>query len=1069
MRTIRLIAVGALMLIGRTAVACYVQAGPPVTACSGMEVTLAGAGSGVGTLQYTWYPTEGLSDPNVAQPQLVAPAITTTYTVTVTDGSGCTANDHVTVTVLPWPEALLEAGGDVITGVWGGLPGFSHCDGLPQWTFGLTDATDDISGAVRTVDPGDGAPVETIAHGGTFTHTYEAGSHTLTYTITLPGGWTTTQQYVAHVGTTPAQPVVSTNSPVCTGQVLSVSTAAVPGVSYTWTGPNGFTSTQPTFVLPGANPGMAGTYTITPRKGNCTGPATAVQVNVVVPPVLSVQPASAEVCAGESVSLQASGATNYQWTQGSQNLGTADHIDLQPAATAYVVVTGESNGCTSNTVVPVVVHPLPVVNIPALPALCDQAVPTPLAATPIGGTWSGPYVSEAGIFTPQPAATGAFALEYAVTDAYGCTGGQQVMAVVQSIDEPATAPADMSVCATTAPLQLTGLPANGVWTGDAVDADGSFDPAQPGAYTLTYAVGEGSCRTEDQTAITVHALPTVQATNVPLLCSDQGPQQLQGLPAGGTWAGANVNIAGVFDPVGLPAGDHTAIYTWADAATGCSNSAQAGITVAHLPVAQFTMVPVACAEQMLMFASEAEGSGAQLTWDMGDGHTATGAVTWHAYATPGSYTAQLTAANACGTATDAHAINVLYATTTAAIAHEALAGCAPFTASLTSAAVGDTAITWYWAGGTTTDAVFAHTFTVPGSYMVQLQADGCHTDVATAVVTVHAVPDAMIHVPATPVCVGAPITLHNATTGNTDAWWTLGDGTTSDLASWAHIFAQPGTWSIGLTATDPATGCSSTSAQTMEVPPAPVAVLAVLNDPVCVGDGVQFQQQGQHGVSYAWQFGEGGAGQGSMPTHTYAAPGAYVVSMIATGTGGCMDTASYAITVHGLPESTLTFAPVGNSDLAFQFAAPHGAAAYAWSFGDGGRSALEAPLYHFGEAGEWEVCVEVTNDAGCISEQCELVRVDGPNVVWMPSAFSPDGDGVNEKLLPVIVGANVAAYRFTVLDRWGGVLFETTDPARGWDGTAQGRIMDPGVYVWRLEWRQDGTTHERMGHVTVMR
>ncbi len=1069
MRSARVIAVVALMLIGRAAVACYAHAGPAVTACPGMVIDLPGSGSGVGTLTYTWFPATGLSDPHVAQPHLTVPATTTTYTLSVTDASGCTANDHVTVTVTACPDALLEAGTDVQTTTVNGMPAFVYCDGQPQWAFSLTDATPDLTGAVRTIDPGDGTAPQTIAHGGTFAHTYGSGDHVLSYTIALPGGWSTTTQYLAYVGAAPAPPVVSTNSPVCIGQTLSVSTAAEAGVSYTWTGPDGFTTDQPGFVRPGANAAMAGTYELVTRRGACAGPATALHVEVTAPPVVAVQPVAAEICAGESISLQASGAMTYAWSQGAQPLGTGDAIDLQPTATMYVVLTGESNGCTASTVVPVTVHPLPEVAIAPLPALCDQAVPTVLTATPAGGDWSGPYVDPAGIFTPQPGALGAFPLEYGYTDLHGCSATAQTVAVVQPIGEPATAPPAMALCAGGPPVALNGQPAGGQWGGGPVDEDGLFHPQAPGTYALTYAVGTGSCRTEAHTAITVHALPAVQAVGPPLLCADQGPQPLQGLPAGGVWSGPGTDIAGVVDPGALAPGTHSALYTWTDPATGCGNSATATFAVQHPPVAQFTLPTVACAGELLMFASAIEGTADQFAWDMGDGHTAAGAVAWYAYADPGTYTAQLTAANTCGTASTAHTLQVLHANTTAAIDPDALTGCAPFAVALASASVGDTAITWSWGGGTSTEAVLNALFTEPGSHTVQLTAVGCQTDAATVTVLVHAPPVAAITVEAGPVCTGMPIGLHDATAGTTEAAWTLGDGTTSDLAAWTHAFADAGIWAVQLVATDPATGCRDTAQYALDVPPAPQAAFTVITDPLCAGDAVQFHEQGAHGTMHAWRFGDGGTGQGTAPTHTYAEAGAYVAELVATGTGGCTDTARHAITVHGLPHAGFTHAPAGHSGLAHGFDAAGGAAAYRWTFGDGGSSTLEDPLHHFSAPGEWEVCLEVANAAGCIAVHCERVRVEGPEVVWMPSAFSPDGDGVNEKLLPVIAGGAPAAYRFTVHDRWGGVLFETADPAQGWDGTAHGRTMDAGVYVWTLEWRQGDTAQRRIGHVTVLR
>jgi gliding motility-associated-like protein len=173
--------------------------------------------------------------------------------------------------------------------------------------------------------------------------------------------------------------------------------------------------------------------------------------------------------------------------------------------------------------------------------------------------------------------------------------------------------------------------------------------------------------------------------------------------------------------------------------------------------------------------------------------------------------------------------------------------------------------------------------------------------------------------------------------------------------------------------------------------------------------------------------------------------------------------------VHDLPQAGFTHLPTGHSGLAVHFSATAGATTYHWDFGDGRYSALHDPLHHFDAPGDQEVCLTTTNAVGCANTTCHVVRVQGSDDVWMPSAFSPDGDGINEKLLPVIAMEGLVHYHFSVFDRWGGLLFETHAPTEGWDGTAQSQPMGTGVYVWRLEWSVNGNARAHMGQVTVLR
>ncbi|MFN3876246.1 MAG: gliding motility-associated C-terminal domain-containing protein, partial [Flavobacteriales bacterium] len=93
--------------------------------------------------------------------------------------------------------------------------------------------------------------------------------------------------------------------------------------------------------------------------------------------------------------------------------------------------------------------------------------------------------------------------------------------------------------------------------------------------------------------------------------------------------------------------------------------------------------------------------------------------------------------------------------------------------------------------------------------------------------------------------------------------------------------------------------------------------------------------------------------------------------------------------------------------------------------------------------------------------------------ILAPSAFTPDGDGLNDKYFPRILGMDIAHCRFEVFDRWGRPLYATTTPDDGWDGTMgrAGAAMPQGVYVWLLEAQLPGCEEAvRMaGTVTLIR
>src|SRR5690606_11173638 len=113
-----------------------------------------------------------------------------------------------------------------------------------------------------------------------------------------------------------------------------------------------------------------------------------------------------------------------------------------------------------------------------------------------GGTWSGdPNVSADGYFTPST--QGVFQLIYTVVSPQGCANTDTIQVTV---DPPAAAadagPATL-LCHNAAPVQLTGTPAAGSWSGD-ISIGGLFNPVTVGTFTVTYVAGSGSCTASDQ-------------------------------------------------------------------------------------------------------------------------------------------------------------------------------------------------------------------------------------------------------------------------------------------------------------------------------------------------------------------------------------------------------------------------------------------------------------------------------------------------------------------------------------------------------------------------------------------
>lgn len=87
----------------------------------------------------------------------------------------------------------------------------------------------------------------------------------------------------------------------------------------------------------------------------------------------------------------------------------------------------------------------------------------------------------------------------------------------------------------------------------------------------------------------------------------------------------------------------------------------------------------------------------------------------------------------------------------------------------------------------------------------------------------------------------------------------------------------------------------------------------------------------------------------------------------------------------------------------------------------------------------------------------------------MPTAFTPNNDGLNDRLKPFLAGVQ-GLRRFTIYNRLGQVVFNTTSEGMGWDGTFRGVPLDPAVFVWTIEYfSNSGKAQIQKGTVTLIR
>ena len=104
--------------------------------------------------------------------------------------------------------------------------------------------------------------------------------------------------------------------------------------------------------------------------------------------------------------------------------------------------------------------------------------------------------------------------------------------------------------------------------------------------------------------------------------------------------------------------------------------------------------------------------------------------------------------------------------------------------------------------------------------------------------------------------------------------------------------------------------------------------------------------------------------------------------------------------------------------------------------------------YDFSRPGDYEVTQVVSSDFGCIDSITLLVAVETDFYMYIPTAFTPDNDGVNDCFQ--IKGVGYEGYELVVLNRWGNEVYRTSDIDACWDGTFNGKNLPMGAYSWRM-------------------
>jgi len=467
-------------------------------------------------------------------------------------------------------------------------------------------------------------------------------------------------------------------------------------------------------------------------------------------------------------------------------------------------------------------------------------------------------------------------------------------------------------------------------------------------------------------------------------------------------------------------------------------------------------------------------------WDMGDGTILNTANVNYSYLLPGDYIVKMTISGAGACADSTTDTLHVYSSPKAGFFINDSTQCFKnnFFVFTDTSSIYSGAIQYHWDFGdaaTATTKNATHSYAAPGTYTVTLRTDapGACTDQVSYDVTVYPDPVAGFNVNALNQCyIGHQFNFTNTSVPAGATFnWSLGDGINTATTDVTHNYAVPGPYTVRLLVST-SNNCADSSTVNVNVYPMPFADFTV--KPICTNLTVPLINKTINNttstMNYMWDLGDGQTSTLRNPVYSYPLPGTYTVKLT-VNTAQCSVTGSskeFTIRVDA-PLSPVRYSVV---DAVMNFpeqlkARPYGTTVL-WS----PATSLDSRTSYnpkFNGKDPQLYTIEMKTPSGCVTVDTQLVITHKKIEIYVPTAFTPNGNGKNDYLRPVLMGFEKVNY-FRVFDRWGKLLFEMRSDKPGWNGKTGNQGQEIQTVIWMIEAVDiDGKVHHRQGTTILLR
>ncbi|MEP7269777.1 MAG: PKD domain-containing protein [Saprospiraceae bacterium] len=333
-------------------------------------------------------------------------------------------------------------------------------------------------------------------------------------------------------------------------------------------------------------------------------------------------------------------------------------------------------------------------------------------------------------------------------------------------------------------------------------------------------------------------------------------------------------------------------------------------------------------------------------------------------------------------------------------------------------------------------------------------------------------------------CNASPIKFNNLSSGSITPvktiLWDYGDGKTDVVKNPIHLFQKPGNFDIKLTVSDGKI-CKATKTKTLNYFPSPT-LLDILPDKfrACAPATINFANLSipvDSTYEIVWDFGDGGKANTVNAVHEYKKPGIYTIRLTLKAPSGCVTSETFPdfISIQNGPEADFQFDPKlpTTKDPSVSFTnLSKDAISYQWDFGDDAGSTTRNPIHIYKDTGDYVIMLTAHHENGCTDATTQKLRV-GLNISYfLPNAFTPNNDGVNDEFYGVGSFTGMRDFELQIFNRWGELIFVTADPGQPWNGKKmnKGLLVPNGVYVCVVKYKNDHDEQQELkGFATVIR